>query len=118
MHHNNIECLSLMYGKCVLHTTRFIRRLQQEAHEQEMQERIIAAERERVLKQKQLAQEERLAQELERLKWEQQKDERIRQQIKENRYTVCTLVVRSGGSGRREGDNLECTEDQLYRLPQ
>ena len=50
-----------------------------------MQERIVAAEQERVLKQKQLAQEERLAQELEKLKWEQQRDERIRQQIKENR---------------------------------
>ena len=64
---------------------RFIRRLQQEAREQEMQERIVAAERERVLKQKQMAQEERLAKELERQKWEQQRDERIRQQIKENR---------------------------------
>ena len=51
-----------------------------------MQEKIIAAERERVLKQKQMTQEKRLADELERLKWEQQRDERIRQQIKENRY--------------------------------
>ena len=50
-----------------------------------MQERIVAAESERVLKQKQMAQEERLAKELEKLKWEQQRDERIRQQIKENR---------------------------------
>lgn len=64
---------------------RFIRRLQQESREQEMQEKIVAAERERVLKQKQMAQEERLAKELERQKWEQQRDERIRQQIKENR---------------------------------
>ena len=45
----------------------------------------MAAERERVLKLKQMAQEERLAKELERQKWEQQRDERVRQQIKENR---------------------------------
>jgi hypothetical protein len=32
-----------------------------------------------------MAQEERLAKQLERNKWEQQRDERIRQQIKENR---------------------------------
>ena len=50
-----------------------------------MQEKIVAAERERVLKLKQMAQEERLAKELERQKWEQQRDERVRQQIKENR---------------------------------
>ena len=50
-----------------------------------MQEKIVAAERERVLKQKQMAQEERLAKELERRKWEQQNDERMRQQIRENR---------------------------------
>ena len=50
-----------------------------------MQEKIVAAERERVLKQKQMAQEERLAKELERHKWEQQRDERLRQHIKENR---------------------------------
>ena len=102
---------------CPAHHKRFIRRLQQEAHEQEMQERIIVAERERVLKQKQLAQEERLAQELERLKWEQQKDERIRQQIKENR---CCMYIGSEvwWEGKGEGDNLECTEDQLYRLQQ
>ena len=57
-----------------------------------MQEKIIAAERERVLKQKQMTQEKRLADELERLKWEQQRDERIRQQIKENRYIQLTPI--------------------------
>lgn len=51
-----------------------------------MQEKIISAEHERIQKEKQLQQEERLAKELERLKWEQQRDERMRQQIKENRY--------------------------------
>ena len=65
--------------------TSFIRRLQQESREQEMEEKIVAAEKERTLKQKQMAQEEQLAKELERLKWEQQRDERISQQIKENR---------------------------------
>ena len=58
-----------------------------------MQEKIVAAERERVLKQKQMAQEERLAKELERRKWEQQNDERMRQQIRENRWYVVYLLL-------------------------
>ena len=41
--------------------SRFIRRLQMESREQEMQETIVASERERVLREKQLEQEERLA---------------------------------------------------------
>ena len=81
-----------------IHTS-FIRRLQQETREKEMQEKIVAAERERVLRQKQLAQEEELARELERLKWEEQKDERIRQQIKENRRVLCIVeLVKSVGN--------------------
>lgn len=80
---NQISEIERSYS--IIYTFRFIRRLQQEGREQEMQEKIVAAERERVLKQKQMAQEERLAKELEKRKWEQQRDDRIRQQIKENR---------------------------------
>ena len=50
-----------------------------------MQMSIESAEKERILREKQLEQESRLAKELERIKWETQKDERLRQQIKENR---------------------------------
>ena len=51
-----------------------------------MQERIEASEREKYLKRHQHEQEMRLAQEMEKLKWEEQRDKRYRQQIKENRY--------------------------------
>lgn len=45
----------------------------------------LQAERDRVLREQQLAQEESLARELERRKYEQLKDEKIRQQIRETR---------------------------------
>ena len=43
-------------------TKRYIKRIQQEAKERELDERISRAEQERILKQKQLEQEEKLAQ--------------------------------------------------------
>ena len=57
-----------------------------EVKEREMQEKLEASERERLLKQHQHKQELRLAKEMERLKWEEERDKRYRQQIKENRY--------------------------------
>ncbi len=63
---------------------RFTRRLQQEAKEMEMQSNIEAARKEKMLKEKHLYQEKMLAEELERLKWEEQRDTRQRQQIREN----------------------------------
>ena len=57
-----------------------------------MQERLVASERERVLQEKQLEQEERLARELEKLRWESERDERIRQQIKENRCASSSML--------------------------
>ncbi len=50
-----------------------------------MAQRIEAAAIEREIKEKQQEQEARLAKEMEKLKWEQNKDERYRQQIRENR---------------------------------
>ena len=76
-----------MWFKSKLHicVSRFIRRLQQETKESEMAQRIEAAAIERELKEKQQEQEARLAKEMEKLKWEQNKDVRYRQQIRENR---------------------------------
>ena len=45
----------------------------------------IQGERNRIMKQQQLEQEENLARELERVKFEQLKDEKMRQQIRETR---------------------------------
>lgn len=51
-----------------------------------MQEKLEASERERYLRDHQQEQEKKLAKEMERLKLEEQRDKRYRQQIKENRY--------------------------------
>lgn len=73
---------------------RFSRRIQQEAQEREINDRIIAAAQERELREKQIEQEERLAKELEKLKWESQKDERMRQQIRENSVELRELEAK------------------------
>lgn len=46
----------------------------------------MSAERDRVMRERQQEQEIRLAKEMEKLKWEEQRDKRRRQQLKENRY--------------------------------
>ena len=58
-----------------------------------MQKRIALTEKEREQKKQQLDQEERLSKELENLKWEKEKDERYRQQIRENRYTYSSCLA-------------------------
>ncbi|XP_064387489.1 meiosis-specific nuclear structural protein 1-like [Halichondria panicea] len=73
---------------------RFIRRLQQETKESEMAQRIEAAAIEREIKEKQQEQEARLAKEMEKLKWEQNKDERYRQQIRENSLELRELEAK------------------------
>lgn len=47
----------------------------------------LQAEEERINREKQLEQEERMAKELARINYERQREEKIRQYIKENRYT-------------------------------
>lgn len=47
---------------------------------------LLQAEEERIYKEKQLVQEERMAQELARISYEKLRDEKMRQYVKENRY--------------------------------
>lgn len=47
----------------------------------------LQAEEERINREKQLEQEERMAKELARINYERQREEKMRQYIKENRYT-------------------------------
>ncbi|XP_069622042.1 meiosis-specific nuclear structural protein 1 isoform X1 [Ranitomeya imitator] len=63
---------------------RFLRRLQDEEQERRMEETLQQFEESKHLKELQLEQEERMAQELARIKNEQLKDEKMRQQIREN----------------------------------
>ncbi|CAO2634382.1 Meiosis-specific nuclear structural protein 1, partial [Lemmus lemmus] len=63
---------------------RFLRVLQNEQFELDMEEAIQKAEENKMLRDRQLEQEERLADELARLKHESLKDEKMRQQVREN----------------------------------
>ncbi|XP_075714078.1 meiosis-specific nuclear structural protein 1 [Rhinoderma darwinii] len=63
---------------------RFLRRLQDEEQERRIEETLQQAEETKRLKELQLEQEGRMAQELARIKHEQLKDEKMRQQIREN----------------------------------
>lgn len=51
----------------------------------------MQAEEERINREKQLEQEERMAKELARINYEKQRDEKLRQYIRANRYTPITL---------------------------
>ncbi|XP_065415098.1 meiosis-specific nuclear structural protein 1-like [Chrysemys picta bellii] len=64
---------------------RLTRLLKDEEYERQMEEAIQKAEENKKLKELQLEQEERLATELARLNYEKLKDEKMRQQIRENR---------------------------------
>lgn len=63
---------------------RFLRVLQNEQFELDMEEAIQKAEENKRMRDRQLEQEERLANELARLKHESLKDEKMRQQVREN----------------------------------
>uniref|UniRef100_A0A8D0LBX9 Meiosis specific nuclear structural 1 n=1 Tax=Sphenodon punctatus TaxID=8508 RepID=A0A8D0LBX9_SPHPU len=65
---------------------RLSRLLRDEQQERQMEEAIQKAEENKRIKELQLEQEERLAAELARLNHEKLKDEKMRQQIRENRY--------------------------------
>ena len=59
--------------------------------EQEIQDSIIRAQTDKILRQQAMEQEERLAKELERLKLEKLKDQKMRQQLRETRYVAISL---------------------------
>ena len=72
------------------------RQYRQEAaknREMEIQESIIRAQTDKLLRQQAMEQEDRLAKELERLKLEKLKDQKMRQQLRETRYMVFQLIV-------------------------
>lgn len=54
---------------------------------------VLQAERDRVIKEQQEQQEEFLAAELSRIDMEKQRDEKMRQQIRENRLVFICLVI-------------------------
>ncbi|CAL8351846.1 unnamed protein product [Merluccius merluccius] len=70
---------------------RRMRRIQHEMRERELEDGILKSEEERIHKEKQLEQEERMARELARISYETQRDEKMRQHIKENSHELREL---------------------------
>ncbi|KAM3877008.1 zinc finger protein 280C-like [Diretmus argenteus] len=63
---------------------RHLREVQDEFRERQIEDALLKAEEERIDREKQLEQEERMAKELARINYEKQRDEKMRQYIKEN----------------------------------
>ncbi|XP_067104860.1 meiosis-specific nuclear structural protein 1 [Osmerus mordax] len=77
-----------------LEKKRYLRKVQDELHETQIEDALLKAEEDRIYKQKQLEQEERLAQELSRINHEKCRDEKMRQYIKENSVELRELEVK------------------------
>ncbi|RUS73281.1 hypothetical protein EGW08_018954 [Elysia chlorotica] len=73
---------------------RLLRQQEVMKREMEMDEAITKGERNRIMKQQQMEQEENLARELERVKFEQLKDEKMRQQIRETSLELRELEAK------------------------
>ncbi|XP_048749255.1 meiosis-specific nuclear structural protein 1-like [Ostrea edulis] len=73
---------------------RFIRRTMMEQKEREMEEAILKAQRDRLIREEQMLQEERLAAELEKRKLDGIRDEKMRQQIRETSLELRELEAK------------------------
>ncbi|KAM4630463.1 uncharacterized protein ACJ7VT_000159 [Polymixia lowei] len=73
---------------------RYLRKVQEELHERQIEDALQKAEEERINKEKQLEQEERIAKELARINYEKQRDEKMRQYIRENSTELRELELK------------------------
>merc|ERR1712033_81388 len=75
-------------------TKNFLRSMTQQQQERQMEEALIKAERDAQLRCQQSEQEERLATEMERIRLETDRDERIRRQVRENSLELRELETK------------------------
>lgn len=73
---------------------RMVRAMHQIEQEREMQDSLLRAERDRLIREQQMAQEESLSRELERRRLEQTKDEKMRQQVRETSLELRELEAK------------------------
>ncbi|KAK1802207.1 hypothetical protein P4O66_021873 [Electrophorus voltai] len=73
---------------------RYLRKMHDEEFERQTEEAYLKAEQDRIFKEKQMAQEERMAKELARISFEKLKDEKMRQYIKENSVELRELEAK------------------------
>ncbi|XP_078734615.1 meiosis-specific nuclear structural protein 1-like isoform X1 [Lampetra fluviatilis] len=84
-------------------TRRGIRSLQQEQHEQQQKEAQLKAEEMKLLREQRLEQEERIAREMEKIRLDQIRDEKMRLQIRENSLELRELEAKlKAGYTQRE----------------
>ncbi|OCT86974.1 meiosis-specific nuclear structural protein 1 isoform X2 [Xenopus laevis] len=97
---------------------RFLQRLQNEDQEMRMDEAIQQAEESRRLNVHQLEQEERMAMELARIKHEQLKDDKIRQQIRENSTELRELEQKLNAAYLNRERAAQIAEKELLKYEQ
>ncbi|KAF5897764.1 integrin alpha-11-like, partial [Clarias magur] len=73
---------------------RYLRMMQDEEYERQMEEAFLKAEQDRIYKEKVMEQEERMAKELARISYEKMRDEKMRQYIKENSVEIRELEAK------------------------
>lgn len=76
----------------------------------------MQAEEERINRQKQLEQEERIAKELARISYEKQREEKMRQHIKENRYVCSTTLTKRSSSSAFLRFDFRCIITLLFSI--
>ena len=102
---------------------RFLRRLAQEENEREIQQGILISAENKRQREAQLAAEKKLAEELENLRLEQVRDNKMRQQIRENSYELRELEEklraaymnkeRAAQIAERKAEILELEESEI-----
>ncbi|MBN3323993.1 MNS1 protein, partial [Atractosteus spatula] len=99
-----------------LEKKKYLRKIQDENHERQIEEALLKAEEERILKEKQIEQEERMAKELARINYEKLRDEKIRQQVRENSAELRELELKLKSAYLNRERAAQIAEKEALRL--
>ncbi|XP_060715305.1 meiosis-specific nuclear structural protein 1 isoform X1 [Tachysurus vachellii] len=95
---------------------RYLRTLQDEEYERQMEESYIKAEQDRMHKEKLLEQEERMAKELARINYEKIRDEKMRQCIKANSVEIKELEAKLKSAYLNRARAAQIAEKEAIRF--
>ncbi|XP_060767134.1 meiosis-specific nuclear structural protein 1 [Neoarius graeffei] len=93
----------------------YLRKLQDEEYERQMEEAYLKAQQDRMYKEKLLEQEERIAKELARINYEKMRDEKMRQYIKENSVEIRELEAKLKSAYINRARAAQIAEKQAIR---
>ncbi|XP_055955731.1 meiosis-specific nuclear structural protein 1 [Patella vulgata] len=97
---------------------RFLRRQQLEQKEREMEEAILKAERDRIIRNQQFEQEDRLAKELQQLNQHKLRDEKTRQQIRESSLELRELEAKLKAAYMNKERSAQLAEKDVLKYEQ